>query len=65
MSPAPTHEAPGASATLYQRYLAQCQVDAVALLAQVCREASNAPSGGSIWVTPAQRQARQELPLLA
>ncbi|HEX5685409.1 MAG TPA: DUF1631 family protein, partial [Ideonella sp.] len=47
------------------RYLAQCQVDAVALLAQVCREASNAPSGGSIWVTPAQRQARQELPLLA
>ncbi|WP_374561907.1 DUF1631 family protein [Ideonella sp.] len=65
MSPAPSPAAPAASATLYQRYLAQCQADAAALLAQVCREAGAAPAGGSIWVTPAQRQARQELPQLA
>jgi len=65
MSPASSSAAPDANATLYQRYLAQCQVDAAALLAQICREAATAPSGGGIWITPAQRQARQELPALA
>lgn len=65
MSPAHSPAAPDANATLYQRYLAQCQADAAALLAQVCREAGAAPTGGSIWITPAQRQARQELPQLA
>ena len=59
MSPVPS------PATLHQRYLAQCQADARALFAQVCRDAGAGVGGGNLWLTPAQRQARQELPGLA
>ncbi|MEK8033619.1 DUF1631 family protein [Ideonella sp. DXS29W] len=54
-------------ATLLRRYLDQCQSDAAALLTQVCREASSETGGkaNQLWLTPAQRQARQELPRLA
>lgn len=58
-APAPAAE------TLFQRYLAQCQADAAAVLTRVCREAGVAEAGGSLWVSPAQRQARSLLPGLA
>jgi hypothetical protein len=54
-----------AQATLFQRYLAQCESDAVEVLTRVCREAGAAPAGSSLWVAPAQRQARALLPGLA
>jgi len=65
MSLASPSASPDEHATLYRRYLAQCQNDAVALLNQVCRDAGAGSGGASLWVTPAQRQARQELPSLA
>lgn len=66
MSPAPSPAVPDDHATLYQRYLAQCQVDAKTLFAQVCRDAGAGVGGGNnLWMTPAQRQARQELPRVA
>src|SRR5689334_13447171 len=54
-----------ADTTLFQRYLAQCQADAAALLARVCREAGAADAGNSLWVSPSQRHARALLPGLA
>ncbi|MGM9490913.1 DUF1631 family protein [Ideonella sp. YS5] len=56
---------PPAVETLYQRYLAQCQADAAAVVARVCREAGVASPGGGLWVSPAQRHAQSLLPGLA
>jgi hypothetical protein len=53
------------TATLFQRYLEQCQADAAALIMRVCREAGAPAAGSSLWVSPAQRQARALLPGLA
>jgi hypothetical protein len=52
-------------ATLFDRYLAQCAVDAAALLAQVCRDAGAPRAGGSVFLAPAQRRARELLPAMA
>ena len=54
-----------ATDTLFQRYLAQCQADAAAVLTRVCREAGVAEAGSGLWVAPPQRQARALLPGLA
>jgi len=54
-----------ATATLFQRYLVQCQADAAALITRVCREAGVPAAGSGLWVSPAQRQARALLPGLA
>ncbi|WP_374673190.1 DUF1631 family protein [Ideonella sp.] len=56
---------PSPPGTLFQRYLAHCRADAQLVLDQVCREAAAPAAGAAIWVTPAQRQARQLLPGLA
>lgn len=65
MSPVPSPAAPDEHATLYRRYLAQCRTDAAALLADVCRHAGAGVGGGTLWITPAQRQVQQALPGLA
>jgi hypothetical protein len=65
MSPVSASAAPDEHATLYRRYLAQCQTDVAVLLADVCRHAGAGVGGGTLWVTPAQRQAQQALPGLA
>lgn len=52
-----------ATATLFHRYLAQCAADATALVAQVCRDAGSTQA--SAFMAPAQRQARELLPVLA
>lgn len=51
--------------SLLDRYLAQCATDAAALLALVCREAGAQPAGASVFLAPAQRQARALMPALA
>lgn len=58
-------ESSSPSGTLFQRYLAHCRADAALVLDEACREAAVPPAGAGIWVTPAQRQARQLLPQLA
>lgn len=49
-------------ATLYARYLAQCEAEARPLMSAVCLEASRAASGVGGWVAPADQMARQILP---
>lgn len=53
------------AASLFDRYLAQCLSDAAALLAHVCREAGAPQAGASVFLAPAQRQARALVPSLA
>lgn len=65
MSLVPASAAPDEHATLYRRYLAQCQADVATLLAEVCRHAGAGVGGSTLWITPAQRQAQQVLPGLA
>lgn len=53
------------AASLFDRYLAQCLSDAAALLTHVCREAGAPQAGASVFLAPAQRQARALMPALA
>ena len=48
---------PSAVETIYQRYLAQCQADAAAVVARLCSEAVVATHGSRLWVSPEQRHA--------
>ncbi len=54
--------APPPPATLFARYLAQCEADTRPLLSAVCLEASRSAGTVGGWLSPAEQMARQVLP---